>query len=118
MSIGYSEFDPLRDEQERPPVGECARCGGEIYGMDADLCADCDTEIHSSETVVKYAEAFPRKLFRFLWDEASEDYMKVFLDAFREYSQGTDEYGPDIEAWTAGKDGYTWVKSNGFQRPA
>lgn len=38
--------DPLRDPQDEPPAGRCARCGGELYGDEAldDLCPECKEE--------------------------------------------------------------------------
>ena len=34
---------PLRDMQDEPPAGYCARCSGELYGDEAvdGLCPDC-----------------------------------------------------------------------------
>ena len=37
---------PLRDMQDEPPAGYCARCGGELYGVEAvdGLCPECKEE--------------------------------------------------------------------------
>lgn len=35
--------DPLRDMQDEPPAGYCARCGAELYG-DETMCPDCEKE--------------------------------------------------------------------------
>lgn len=50
--MGYSWLDPLRDEQERPPVGECARCGDPLSEADATpdefghiYCSECRHEL-------------------------------------------------------------------------
>lgn len=97
--MAYSKFDPLRDEQECPPVGECARCHRAVYNFDSELCSECEAEIRGTDIVVKYAEAFPRRLFKLMWEERNEDYMKEFLTVLREAFQGTELGGPDIEAW-------------------
>lgn len=47
--MAWNAFDPLRDEQDRPAVGECARCGGELYGGDSELCSECETALQSKE---------------------------------------------------------------------
>lgn len=83
----------------RPAVRECARCGGEIYGGDSELCAECEAEIQSPDIVVQYAEAWPRRLFKFLWDQKDENYMKEFFGAFREYCEGSEAGCPDLEEW-------------------
>ena len=38
--------NPLRDMQDEPPAGYCERCGGELYGDEAqkDLCPKCEKE--------------------------------------------------------------------------
>lgn len=38
--------NPLRDVQAVPPDGYCDRCGGELYGDEAqhDLCPECEKE--------------------------------------------------------------------------
>lgn len=50
--MAYSKFDPLRDEQEHPPVGECARCGDPLPESDATpdefghiYCPECRYEL-------------------------------------------------------------------------
>lgn len=90
----------LRDAQAVPPVGYCARCGAELYSCDeGNLCSECNAEINSPEIVVKYAEAWPQRWFRFLREEKHEDYVRPILNAFRDYCQGPDCDGPDIEDW-------------------
>lgn len=38
--------DPLRDMQQQPPVGWCARCGCELYQYDdAEVCQICKEEL-------------------------------------------------------------------------
>lgn len=91
-------FDQM-DRQDRPPIGECARCGAEIYSGDSELCTECDAEINSNDIVVKYAEAWPRRLLAFLWDQKDENYMKEFFTALREYCEGAELSCPDFEEW-------------------
>lgn len=91
-------FDPM-DSQDRPPVGQCARCGAEIYYGDSELCTECDAEIHSNEIVVKYAEAWPRRLFKFLYDQKDEGDVREFLSVFRAHCEGDDLNCPDFESW-------------------
>lgn len=39
---------PLRDEQETPPVGTCARCGCKLYSYDeGEICEKCKEEIEN-----------------------------------------------------------------------
>ena len=52
MSMAWNALDPLRDEQERPPVGECARCGDLLPETEAVLdefghiyCPECNYEL-------------------------------------------------------------------------
>ena len=53
------------DVQQEPALGYCARCGNELYSYDdGDICTECREEIKSPETVVKYAEAWPRRWFK------------------------------------------------------
>lgn len=39
-------IDPLRDPQEKRPIGWCARCGGELYWEDGEICGKCQEEIN------------------------------------------------------------------------
>ena len=87
------------DPQQADAVCTCTRCGGEIYGSDSDLCDACEEEAHSLDTIVKYAEAWPRRLFQFLWSEKDEEYMKPILLAFREYCEGAEDGCPDFFGW-------------------
>lgn len=88
------------DAQQRPALGYCARCGNELYSYDdGDICTECREEIKSPETVVKYAEAWPRKWFKFMYDVIGEDFMKPVIAQFKEYCEGTDTDGPDFESW-------------------
>ena len=92
-------MDPLRDPQSRPAAGECVRCHGELYNLDSELCPACEEEIHSNDIVVQYAEAWPRRLFKFLWSEKDEEDMEWFLAAFREYCVGSEFGCPDMDEW-------------------
>ena len=39
--------DPLRDRQTRTPIGWCARCGGELYWEDGEICWKCQEELEN-----------------------------------------------------------------------
>ena len=92
--------NPLCDTQEKAPTGYCARCGADLYSYDTGaICTECQEEIKAPETVVEYAEAWPRKWFKFIWDIINEDYMKPVLQQFKEYCEGGDADGPDFESW-------------------
>ena len=39
-------IDPLRDPQEKRPIGWCARCSGELYWEDGEICGKCQEEIN------------------------------------------------------------------------
>ncbi len=46
-------LDPLRDMQDMPPTGYCARCGGEIYAAEPDtLCSFCAEEMEEEDETV------------------------------------------------------------------
>lgn len=36
---------PLRDSQLDPPIGWCARCGGELYRGEEEICEKCKEEL-------------------------------------------------------------------------
>lgn len=38
--------DPLRDAQRKLPIGRCARCGGELYWEDGEICEKCKEELN------------------------------------------------------------------------
>lgn len=46
----YYALDPLRDEQEAPAVGNCRRCGGELYGDEEELCTACREVLERCDT--------------------------------------------------------------------
>ena len=64
-------FDPLGDPQERPAVGECARCGLELYGDEDTLCADCRTALrqYDARTATAVMEAMDEQLKKYLSDD-------------------------------------------------
>lgn len=42
--------DPIRDIQQQPPVGWCARCGCELYPYDeAEVCQICKEDMENDE---------------------------------------------------------------------
>lgn len=49
MSMVEVEWPWSGDPNARPAIRECARCGGEIYGGDSELCAECEAEIHTED---------------------------------------------------------------------
>jgi hypothetical protein len=89
----------MRDTQDVLPLRFCSRCCGEIYGGDAELCESCQEEIRSDDTLLLYAKSWPDRLNAFLKDNVSEDFIKPFWAAFREYSEGDGADGPDYERW-------------------
>ena len=90
------------DVQQKPALGYCARCGKDLYSYDdGDICTECREEIKEPETVVKYAEAWPRRWFKFMYDVIGEDFMKQALKEFKDYCVGFDKEtnSPDFESW-------------------
>lgn len=90
---------PWRDAQNEAPRAYCRRCGGELYGEVVDFCSRCEEEFRSVETLIKYFQAWPDRLFAFFDSEKDEEYMKPVLEAMREYCEGGDKNGPDLDTW-------------------
>ena len=41
--------DPLRDMQDEPPAGYCARCGCELYPHESEICEKCKEESENDD---------------------------------------------------------------------
>lgn len=68
----YLWCDPLRDQQEQPPMGTCARCKRELYPSDdGELCSKCREEIkgYDPRTATAVMEAMDYELKKYLSDD-------------------------------------------------
>lgn len=66
IKIGY--YDP----NDAKPLGECTRCGGEIYSTEeGELCYQCRAELerYDQTTVEAVMEAFDGELEKYLSDD-------------------------------------------------
>ena len=73
-------YHVLDDAQARPPLGTCERCGGELWGAEAEeddrgrvCCPTCRTELAEAERRAEVAldvlEAVDTELKKYLSDE-------------------------------------------------
>ena len=50
-------LNPLRDKQQDPPTGYCARCGAELYRYDrGPLCPECERDESVDEKLKKIVD--------------------------------------------------------------
>lgn len=80
----YLWCDPLRDQQEQPTVGTCARCGHELYGDEEDLCMECRNELsrYDERTVDSMLEAVDYELKKYMSDELRNKVWNALVTQF------------------------------------
>ena len=81
----YLWYDPLRDQQEQPQVGTCARCGKELLPSDDDeICSDCikDLKKYDAYTVDAVINALVCELNRYLSERLVD---KVRASMYQQY---------------------------------
>lgn len=65
----------LEDRQAAVPLGECPRCGGEIYGEDEEVCVECAEKArrkvrrYDQNTVADMMEEVDWQLQKYLSDD-------------------------------------------------
>lgn len=70
--------DPLRDKQQDPPTGYCARCGAELYRYDrGPLCPECERDESVDEKLKKIVD-LARQLKEVVCD--CPDVLSVYVD--------------------------------------
>lgn len=74
----------LRDAQLAPPVGECARCNGELYGGEETFCSDCLKELNRYDpaTVEAVMSEMDRELKQYLSDDLRNDVWNALCKRF------------------------------------
>lgn len=77
---------PLRDAQDVPPVGTCARCGCELYSYDKDgLCEECCAEMgpkYDTATVSAFLDAMDEELKKWLSDDLRNTVWNAMVNRF------------------------------------
>lgn len=91
--------DVLYDAQRKPPVGSCARCGGELYHRDETFCPACADYLKSNSALLAYVKEYPQRALEVLEDFTEEDFLSLFWDTLRGYLEFSDEHGPSLETW-------------------
>ena len=77
---------PLRDAQDVPSVGTCARCGCELYSYDKDgLCDKCRTDLepkYDTATVSAFMAAMDEELKKWLSDDLRNTVWNAMVNRF------------------------------------
>ena len=82
--MAWNALDPLGDPQERPAMGECARCGLELYGDEDTLCAECRTALrqYDARTATAMFEVVDEQLKKYLSDDLRNTVCNVLVREF------------------------------------
>lgn len=79
IKIGY--YDP----NDATPLGECIRCGGEIYDPEEDdICYRCRSELerYDQKTVEAVMEAFDGELEKYLSDDLRNEVWNAVAERY------------------------------------